>query len=128
MKLLLDTHTFLWLVEGNPKLTSAANTALADSQNELFLSIASIWELAIKVNTGKLALSATLDIYVDQWMQTYLIQELAVSKLHAVATTKLPQLHRDPFDRMLIAQSISEQMTLVSGDSQIAAYQVNVIW
>lgn len=128
MKLLLDTHTFLWLVEGNPKLTSAANAALADTQNELFFSVASIWEMVIKVTSGKLALSNPLYVYVDHWMRTYQIQGIEVSKTHAFAVSKLPLLHRDPFDRMLIAQATCEQMTLVSSDSQIAAYTVPILW
>lgn len=128
MKLLLDTHTFLWLVQGNPSLSAAAKSAIADTENDLYLSVASIWELAIKVGSGKLVLGDALGPLIDHWMSIAGIQLLEVGKTHALLVATLPQHHRDPFDRILIAQAICEQYTLVSGDSQFAAYSVPLIW
>jgi PIN domain nuclease of toxin-antitoxin system len=128
MRLLLDTHTFLWLVEDNPNLSRAAKDAIADPRNQLYLSTASLWELAIKVGKGKLALNPSLELFVDHWMPIYLLQLLDIQKSHALLVARLPRHHGDPFDRLLIAQATSEQLTLVSGDAHFAAYQVPTIW
>src|SRR5712691_8065440 len=106
MKLLLDTHTFLWLVEGSPKLSPAAQTALADPANELFLSVASVWELAIKIGNNKITLSEPLDVFVGKWTVTYQLALLLIDTPHALAVLGLPNHHRDPFARMLISQSV----------------------
>jgi PIN domain nuclease of toxin-antitoxin system len=128
MKLLLDTHTFLWLAQDNPQLSRAARAAIADPQNELFLSVASIWELAIKIGNGKLILGEDLSPLLDRWLDQAQIQLLPIEKSHATLVATLPMHHRDPFDRLLIAQAVSEHITLVSGDTQIAAYEVPIIW
>lgn len=128
MKLLLDTHTFLWLVEGSPNLSPAAQTALADSANELFLSVASVWELAIKIGNKKLALADPLGGFVGKWTATYQITRLPIDTPHAVAVTGLPDHHRDPFDRILIAQALVEGMTLASADAKLASYPVPILW
>jgi PIN domain nuclease of toxin-antitoxin system len=128
MKLLLDTHTFLWLVEGSPKLSPAAQAALADPANELFLSVASVWELAIKIGNTKITLSEPLDVFVGKWTVTYQLALLPIDTPHALAVLGLPNHHRDPFDRMLIAQSLVERMTLVSGDAKFAPYSVPILW
>ncbi len=128
MNLLLDTHTFLWLAQGNPSLSTAAKAAIADPQNDLYLSVASVWELAIKVGSGKLVLSDSLGTLTDRWMAVARIQLLDISKSHALFVATLPQHHRDPFDRILIAQAICEQLTLISCDSQFAAYRIPLIW
>lgn len=128
MKLLLDTHTFLWLVEGSPKLGAAAAAALGDPNNDLFLSVASVWELAIKIGSKKLTLSDPLDVYVARWTPAYQLDLLPIGPSHALAVIGLPDLHRDPFDRMLISQSQIEGMTLVSGDTRLGSYGVAMIW
>ena len=109
MKLLLDTHTFLWLVEGSPSLSSAAQAALADPANELFLSVASVWELAIKTGNKKLALSEPLATFVGKWTVTYQLTLLPIDTPHPLAVVGLPDHHRDPFDRILIAQALVEE-------------------
>jgi PIN domain nuclease of toxin-antitoxin system len=128
MKLLLDTHTFLWLVEGSPNLSKVAQAALAAPANELFLSVASVWELAIKTGNKKLALSDPLDAFVGKWTVTYQIASLSIDTPHALAVVGLSDHHRDPFDRILIAQALVEGMTLVSADAKFAPYSVPILW
>jgi PIN domain nuclease of toxin-antitoxin system len=130
MKLLLDTHTFLWLIVGSPNLSAAAQAALADPANELFLSVASIWELAIKTSSPKQQLKLTdpLDVYIAKWTATYQIDLLPIQSSHALYVAGLPNHHRDPFDRMLIAQALVEGMTLVSGDGKFKPYPVTILW
>lgn len=128
MKLLLDTHTFLWLVEGNPKLTAGAQAALADPANHLFLSVASVWELAIKIGNQKLVLSEPLDAFVGKWTATYRVDLSAIQLQHALAVLRLPDHHKDPFDRILIAQATVDNMTVVTGDTKFAPYGVPLIW
>jgi PIN domain nuclease of toxin-antitoxin system len=128
MKLLLDTHTFLWLVEGSPKLSTVARAALADPANALYLSVASVWELAIKIGNKKLALSDPLDVFVGKWTVAYQLILLPIDTPHALAVLGLPDHHRDPFDRILIAQGRVEAMTLVSADPKFAPYSVPILW
>jgi PIN domain nuclease of toxin-antitoxin system len=128
MKLLLDTHTFLWLVDGSPKLGAAARPALADALNDLFLSVASVWELAIKIGSKKLTLSDPLDVYLANWTVTYELDLLPIQSPHALAVLALADHHHDPFDRMLIAQAQVEGMTLVTADSKFTPYGVPVLW
>ncbi len=128
MKLLLDTHTFLWLVEGSPKLSVTATAALADPVNELFLSVASVWEMAIKIGSKKLTLSDPLDVYLARWTPVYQLDLLPIHSPHALAITGLPGHHRDPFDRMLISQSQIEGMTVVTGDTKFAWYGIPILW
>ena len=128
MKLLLDTHTFLWLVEGSSKLSTSAKTALGDPANALYLSVASVWELAIKTSNKKLSLADPLDVFVRKWTVTYQLASLAIGRAHALAVAALPDHHRDPFDRILIAQASVESMTLVSADTKFVPYSVPILW
>ena len=128
MKLLLDTHTFLWLVEGSSKLSAAAQIALANPANELFFSVASVWELVIKTGNKKLALSDPVDVFIGKWTPTYRIALLPIDTPHALVVGGLPNHHRDPFDRILISQALVEKMTLVSADAKFAPYSVPILW
>lgn len=128
MKLLLDTHAFLWFVEGDSRLSKKAVAAIADSNNLLFLSVASIWEMAIKVHKEKLILSQPLDQFITTWVTFYRIDKLSIESKHAIQTALIPAFHNDPFDRMLVAQTIQEDMVLVSGDQKISAYSVPILW
>lgn len=130
MRLLLDTHTFLWLVVGSPNLTAAARAALAEPANELFLSVASVWELAIKTSSPRpqLTLAEPLDAYVARWTTIYQLNLLPIQSPHALYVVGLPNHHRDPFDRILIAQALVEGMTLVSGDGKFTSYPVAILW
>jgi PIN domain nuclease of toxin-antitoxin system len=128
MKLLLDTHTFLWLVEGSPNLSAGASTALADPANALYLSVASVWELAIKIGNKKLTLTDPLDVFVSKWGATYQLSLLPIQLPHVLAVAGLPDHHKDPFDRILIAQATVEGMTLVTADGKFVPYGVPIIW
>lgn len=128
MKLLLDTHAFLWLVEGSPNLSVAARLALADPANDLFLSAASVWELAIKTGNKKLTLRDPLTAFVGTWTATYHLTPLPITTPHALVVTGLPDHHKDPFDRILIAQALVEGMTLVSADARFTPYAAPVLW
>lgn len=130
MRLLLDTHALLWLVEGSPNLSAPAQLALADPANELFLSVASVWELAIKTTSPKqrLILSDPLDTYIAKWTAAYQLTQLPIQTAHALGVAALPDHHRDPFDRILIAQALAEGMTVVSGDNKFPAYPVSILW
>jgi PIN domain nuclease of toxin-antitoxin system len=128
MRLLLDTHTFLWFFVGDNTLSQTARTLIEDESTEKFFSIASLWEIAIKVSIGKLTLTAPFDdIFPDQLANNG-IDVLSITPAHTSAVTTLPFHHRDPFDRLLIAQAIIEQMELVSTDSAFDDYPVKRLW
>jgi PIN domain nuclease of toxin-antitoxin system len=123
MRLLLDTHALLWLMVGDPRLNPRAR-ALIDSASEVYVSSASIWEIAIKWKLGKIEENPE---EIVERMEPAGLLELPVSACHAVAAAKLPLLHRDPFDRMLVAQAITEPMRLLTADAQLSAYSELVI-
>ncbi|MBK9005609.1 MAG: type II toxin-antitoxin system VapC family toxin [Anaerolineae bacterium] len=128
MKLLFDTHTFLWWNTEDPRLSARAADLIADGKNEIFLSVASVWEISIKAAKGKLVLPEPPEQYISNRMNLYQIQSLPVLIRHAVKVYELPAHHRDPFDRLLIAQSQAESMPLISVDSDIQKYDVEVVW
>ncbi|HEY2784664.1 MAG TPA: type II toxin-antitoxin system VapC family toxin [Fimbriiglobus sp.] len=128
MELLLDTHVFLWLIEGNSNLSLPAKKALNDPLNELVLSAASIWERAIKIGNGKLSLNDPLDVFVTKWVAIYQLDPLPILPNHALAIVGMPDHHRDPFDRLLIAQATIEGLTLTTADKKTAAYGVPFLW
>lgn len=127
MKLLLDTHVFLWAV-GNKQLSKAAASAFLDPENTLHLSAASYWEISIKLSLGKLDLMPSWQVRFDQEIAANQIQWLEITKQHCWQVSVLPFLHGDPFDRLLIAQAQIEGMTLMSADSQIQRYSVPILW
>lgn len=128
MRLLLDTHTFLWYILGRLQLSARAHTLLQDPASELFLSIASIWEVGIKVSTGKLILSEPLEAYFLEQMRINSVSLLPITLAHTARISALPFHHRDPFDRMLVAQSLTEGIPLVSADPALDAYGVVRLW
>jgi PIN domain nuclease of toxin-antitoxin system len=127
MRYLLDTHAFLWLATDDPQLTAAARTIFTDSEQECFLSAASVWEMAIKSSLGKLTLATSLSQLVRGGLERGL-RLLDVTASHAYLTERLPFHHRDPFDRMLVAQALQEGMNLISRDGQLDAYAVARVW
>ena len=127
MKLLLDTHIFIWWVDEPEKLSAAAISALEDEANELVLSVASVWEMQIKIQLGKLKLSLPLKELVTNQQETNDIRFSPVELTHVLALDALPFHHKDPFDRLLIAQSIAEGLTIVTADSQFSAYSVKLL-
>src|SRR6266446_8582020 len=121
MKLLLDTHVFIWWADRPEKLSHTALSALEDEANELLLSVASVWEMQIKIQLGKLKMSLPLKELVKNQEETNDITVSPVALTHVLALDALPFHHKDPFDRLLIAQSIEEDLTLVTADSQFSA-------
>lgn len=128
MNLLLDTHTFIWWADEPEKLSEDVLQALQDESTQLLLSIVSIWEMQIKIQLGKMKLSLPLKELVESQQQANAVQILAISKEHIFALDSLPFHHKDPFDRLLIAQGIVENATLVSVDPRLSAYPVNLFW
>lgn len=128
MKLLLDTQCWLWWFSQPEKLSEESITQIADNTNEIWFSVASVWEIGIKVAIGKLPLPEQIDDYISSRMIQLGARSLEITASHALQAAALPLLHRDPFDRMLIAQSKMEAMTIVSADSMFDQYDVSVIW
>lgn len=126
MKLLLDTHVFLWFIMGSSNLTPQARALIEDDKNRKFISVASLWEIAIKSSIGKLSLSAPFDQLIPQQLSLNGFELLPIEIAHLATVTTLPFHHRDPFDRLLIAQAVSEKMPVVSSDAAFDAYR-NVI-
>jgi PIN domain nuclease of toxin-antitoxin system len=128
MKILLDTHTFLWWISDDQKLSGRAREIISDGSNELFLSAATGWEIAIKVQIGRLKLPEEPIRFIIEQMRINAIQSLPIQMNHALHISTLPQHHRDPFDRLLIAQAQLEGLPVLSSDHQLANYQIEVIW
>lgn len=128
MKYLLDTHTFLWWNLEDPQLSARVREIITNGGNEIFLSAASAWEIAIKAAKGRLTLPDDPAQYIAERMSLYRFQSLPVQISHACLVYRLPSHHSDPFDRLLIAQSQVEGLPLLSGDSEIARYDVEIIW
>ena len=127
-RLLLDTHAFLWWVNDAPELTAAARQAIADANNEVYLSVASCWEMSIKSSLGKLRLARQIDRFVSDQLTANAFTLLNIELRHTAKVEKLPFFHRDPFDRLLIAQAMTEKMTLLTVDSAFAEYDVKTLW
>jgi PIN domain nuclease of toxin-antitoxin system len=128
MNLLLDTHAFLWFVMGSDNLSSKARALIEDPANENFLSIASLWEMAIKFSLGKLVLSASFDDLIPEQLNLNGIRLLDISVDHVSLVARLPFHHRDPFDRLLVAQAITEKMPVVSIDAAFDNYGIARLW
>jgi PIN domain nuclease of toxin-antitoxin system len=127
MKFLLDTHTFLWFVNDSPQLSLEAKSLL-ESDVDLLLSVASLWEIAIKTSLGKLTLPETYDKFISQQIALNDVEILPISLAHLGVVATLPFHHRDPFDRLLVAQAIVERVSIVSADSSFDAYAVSREW
>lgn len=127
MRLLLDTHAFLWSITGGP-VSEQARIAFLNNENELFLSAVSYWEISIKVSLGKLLLADGWQETFEQEMLINQIKWLPIEKKHCHAVLTLPFHHGDPFDRMLIAQALCEEMTLMTVDTNIKRYTVQTLW
>jgi PIN domain nuclease of toxin-antitoxin system len=128
MNYLLDTHTFLWFLEGNNTLSSKARIIIEDANNTIYVSIASIWEIAIKISISKLKLIVNLEEVKTEIVKNN-FEILPLDFEHIIELTNLEQIHKDPFDRIIISQAISEKCTIVSKDSNFVFYNnVNVLW
>jgi len=128
MNLLLDTHTFLWFWWDDPKLSDAAKEVIIDPNNRKLISTASRWEVAIKVGLKKLDLGASFRGFIPQHMLRNNFESLSITDDHLAALVALPFHHRDPFDRLLIAQAKWDDIPIVSADEQLDAYDVERLW
>jgi PIN domain nuclease of toxin-antitoxin system len=128
MRVLMDTHAFLWWVEDAPTLTRKARTVIANPANECLLSLASCWELAIKLSLGKVRLPAAIERFVPEHLAANAFRQLAIDFRHIAKVATLPFHHRDPFDRLLAAQALEEDCPIVSADGIFRKYGVKRIW
>lgn len=128
MNLLIDTQAFLWWVEDDKRLTKRARTVIGSARNTCFVSIASAWELAIKASIGKLKLRIPVGRYVDDHIANNRFDLLPIALSHVVRVERLPLHHGDPFDRLLIAQALEEELTIVTADAHFESYAVKTVW
>jgi PIN domain nuclease of toxin-antitoxin system len=127
MKLLLDTHVFLWYISADPQLPVAVRDAIRDPANEVYLSVASVWEAVIKYALGKLPLPDGPAEYLPKQREAHQIKSLPIEENALVHLAGLLPLHRDPFDRLLIAQALQHGLTLVSVDNAVRTYAVSLL-
>jgi PIN domain nuclease of toxin-antitoxin system len=128
VKLLLDTHAFLWWVEGTPALGRRARAEVSDPDNEVYFSVASCWELAIKLSLGKLRLTQSLERFIPEQLTRNGFALCGLEFRHVAAVAGLPFHHRDPFDRVLAAQALLDGLAIVSADRVFRKYGVAVVW
>jgi PIN domain nuclease of toxin-antitoxin system len=128
VKLLLDTHAFLWWNEASSRLSRRACQLISDPDSRLYLSVVSAWEMMLKVGTGKLKLPSAVAVYIPARLAHYRIEALPLSLDHVLAAETLPLHHRDPFDRMLVAQAEVERLPILTHDAQIRRYGIETLW
>lgn len=128
MRLLLDTHTLLWFVSADPQLSQTAQQAIADPGNQKVISLVSVWEIAIKYSLGRLDLKMPLEDFISQHLTPSKVEILPIAVPHILKVASLPHHHRDPFDRLLIAQAMTENVPLVSADSAFDQYGQARLW
>ncbi len=127
MNLLLDTHIFLWFISGDARLPILFRDEIQEPGNSVFLSVASLWEIIIKYKLGKLPLPQSPEIYIPRQRQTHRIKSLSISETSLKNLVSLPDLHRDPFDRVLISQALSGNLTIVTVDKVFKNYSVSFL-
>jgi PIN domain nuclease of toxin-antitoxin system len=128
VKALLDTHTFLWWNLDSPQLSATARDFIRDGGNEIYLSAASVWEIAVKYGRNRLELPEVPRIYIANRLARHHFVGLPIQINHATHVHTLPQIHTDPFDRIIVAQSQLEGLPLLTADSTLQQYEVTVIW
>lgn len=128
MNVLLDTHAFLWWIADDARLSQPARDAISDPENEILVSAASAWEIAIKAGIGRLTLPAPAKRFVPRQVQRNGFGSLPIQLEHALAVEDLPKHHKDPFDRILVAQARAEKLTLITDDPLIQRYKVQTLW
>ncbi len=128
MRALVDTHVFLWWNMGDPQLSDRAREFMREATNELFVSAATAWEIAIKAGCGRLSLPLPPEVYVPDRMALHRMRPLPIEFSHALRVSGLPPIHQDPFDRLLIAQCQVEGLPLLTADRHIPRYDLEVIW
>ncbi len=127
MKLLLDTHAFLWFVKDNPRLSNHLKDLIEDENNAIYLSHASLWEMSIKYNLGKLRFDTSYELFVESEIIQTNIKLLNFKLEHFKLNATLPLHHKDPFDRLIIVQSMVEEIPIITVDPAFEKYQVNII-
>lgn len=129
MKVLLDTHAFLWWINDDPRLTRRARRIMANNASEVFFSAASGWEITIKARLGRLSLAtADLESFLAEQLASNGFKVLPVNLQHALRTYRLPDHHQDPFDRLLVAQAAVENLPLLSADRRLTGYPIRILW
>ncbi|MBN1876641.1 MAG: type II toxin-antitoxin system VapC family toxin [Anaerolineae bacterium] len=128
MKLLLDTHSFLWFTAGSERLSIAARTLIESPTNQSYLSMASLWEMAIKLSIGKLQLVQPFETFITDQIDLNGIEILQIKTDHIIAVASLPFYHRDPFDRLIIAQAQVDGFSIVGADVAFDAYEIQRLW
>ncbi len=128
MKILFDTHAFLWFVMNSPRLSPRAKALIEDPENDLGLSVASAWEIAIKLSLGKLRLDEKFETLITHELESNALTWLPIEMAQLAKVAELPFHHRDPFDRLLAAQSLTENMPILSRDAAFDAYGVERLW
>lgn len=128
MRILLDTHVFLWLIAEPDKLSKRAIELIEDSSIPIFLSAVSVWEIVVKHSKGRLPLSEDPSALIPKMRTIYQISSLALTEDSAAIGYRLPWHHQDPFDRMLVSQAIAEQMAIMTADRAIRQYPIQVVW
>lgn len=126
MQLLIDTHVLIWFLEGNKSLSKPHRQIISDPQNDVFVSIASLWEIAVKISLGKLTLACLLADVIKQ-IAAQNIDILPISPQHVLQVSTLPFHHRDPFDRIIIAQSQIENLPVVTNDIEFSYYGIKLL-
>lgn len=128
MNILIDTQAIIWFAENNNQLSKTARAAIEDVENTCYVSMASFWEMSIKINLGKLTVNGlTLSEFMDEVAEND-FKTLDIQRPHILENERLPLFHRDPFDRLIIAQAITDTMTIVSSDDAFDAYPITRIW
>jgi PIN domain nuclease of toxin-antitoxin system len=128
VRLLLDTHVFLWFVLDDPRLSATAKALIVDPSNDVEISPASYWEMAIKISLGKYSLPEPYEVFMEREIVANQFRILHIEPRHTALLTTLPFHHHDPFDRLLVAQATAEQIPIVSGDPAFDAYGVRRLW
>jgi PIN domain nuclease of toxin-antitoxin system len=128
VRILVDSNALLWAVGDSPKLSASANQILTDPETSGLISLASIWEIAIKHHTGRLPLPETPPLLFERLVRDLELSVLPIELAHIFIAASLPLHHRDPFDRMLIAQAIIEEVPILSADRHLSRYPVQVLW
>jgi len=128
MKILLDTCAFLWLTADGPELSTKAKQVFQDSDNAIYLSSMSVWEMLVKHQLGKLPFPTDAEVFIRQQCQQHFIDYLALDEKAVFQLSRLPTLHRDPFDRMLVCQAIAHDLVLLTSDKLIIQYPVASCW
>ena len=128
MRYLLDTHAFLWFVLDDQRISKEARSIIEDSKNKIYFSAASAWEIAIKTKLARLKIKGEFESFIIEQLSTNSFVPLSITISHSLYTERLPQIHKDPFDRIIIAQSKLEDLPLISKDKKIRKYKLAMIW